>query len=479
MRRALVTLLAVAPAALASAREPAPSGLAKRIDAILDRPAFAPAFWAAEVRSLTTGKILYARNAAKNMTPASTMKLVTTAAILDALGPDARLSTTLESAGRLDARGRILGDVFLVGRGDPALALKGPDGLTAFDALADALRSAGIRSIEGRLVGDEALFRDRRGEDWEWSDLVWCYGAEVSALSWNDNCAELRVAPGEREGEPVSVERSPWSAYYDVVSSATTAAAGAKSDLTLVRELGANRIRLSGTQPLGAETELLAVALEDPARYAATVFAESLEARGIHVSGGVASSSDPPPPAVRVLASHDGPPLSELIKSINKPSQNLHAEMMLRLLGARVKGEGSLAAGLAAVREFLKRVGAPGESWSLIDGSGLSRTDLLTAHEIVSLLAAMDRHRYAAAFRDSLPVAGLDGTLASRMKGTPAAKRVFAKTGTLRQANALAGYLTTRQGERLAFSIVVNHLTAPGHDAVAAIDEVVALLAGS
>jgi D-alanyl-D-alanine carboxypeptidase/D-alanyl-D-alanine-endopeptidase (penicillin-binding protein 4) len=471
-------LFLLAPA-LAWAREPAQSPLAKRVDAILDRPVFAPALWAAEVRSLKTGKLLYARNAGKNVTPASTMKLVTTAAVLDALGPDARLSTSLESAGRLDASGRLLGDLFLVGRGDPLLSQRGADGRSAFDALADALREAGVKRVEGRLIGHEGLFKDRRGEDWDWSDLVWCYGAEVSALSWNDNCATLRVSAGERVGDPLVVDRTPWSSYYSVIASATTSPAGSKSDLALVRDLGSNTIRLSGTYPIGAEAEELQVALEDPARYAATVFVESLEARGIHVAGGASTSSDALPAGARVLAGHSSPPLGEILKAINKPSQNLYTEMMLRLLGARVKGAGSLAAGHEAVREFLRRVGAPGESWSLADGSGLSRTDMVTPHDMVSLLVAMDRHPHAAAYRESLAIAGVDGTLENRLKGTPAEKRVSAKTGTLKQTNALAGYLTTKRGERLVFSIAVNHHTTPGRDAVAAIDEVVALLAGS
>ena len=194
-RVACLLALTLLPA-LAESGEANPAALKKAIDQILDQPAFASAFWAAEIRSLETGRVLYERNARKNMTPASTMKLVTTAAALDAFGPDYRIRTTLESAGRLDASGRILGDVFLVGRGDPALSEKGADGRTAFDAFADALLAAGVRRIEGRLVGHEGLFKDRRPQDWEWSDLVWCYGAEVSALAWNDNCATLTVSGG-------------------------------------------------------------------------------------------------------------------------------------------------------------------------------------------------------------------------------------------------------------------------------------------
>jgi D-alanyl-D-alanine carboxypeptidase/D-alanyl-D-alanine-endopeptidase (penicillin-binding protein 4) len=481
VRAALSAVLALAVAAPALAREPSPAALKRAIDAIVDRPAFAPAFWGVEVRDLRSGRVLYARNAGKSLKPASTMKVVTTAAVLDALGPDERLRTTVETAGRVDAFGRVLGDVYLVGRGDPNLSGRFSDGriTAAFEALADALRAAGVRRIEGRLVGHEGLFAgDRRGEDWSWEDLVWWYGAEVSALSFNDNCADLKVLPGERAGDPVRVERAPVSSYYSVVSTAITSAAGTAPALVVTRAPGSNELRISGTHPLGAEPWTGSAALEDPARYAATVFSEVLAARGITASGPVETSQQPLPPAVRVLAAHEGPPLAEALKAVNKPSQNLHAESMLRLLGARRRGVGSAGAGHEAVLEFLKRMGVDSKDWSLQDGSGLSRSDLLTPHEMVSLLAAMDRHPHAAAFRATLPIAAQDGTLKNRMRGTAADGRLAAKTGTLRHVNALAGYVTTRGGSRLAFSMMVNHHTSGGAPATAAIDEIGALLAG-
>jgi D-alanyl-D-alanine carboxypeptidase/D-alanyl-D-alanine-endopeptidase (penicillin-binding protein 4) len=475
MRAAFAAALLVV-AGEAAAKEPSAAAVKKAAESALDRPAFDSAYWAVEVRSLQSGKLLYERNAKKNMTPASTMKLVTTAAALDAFGPAARFGTTLESAGRLDASGRILGDVFLVGRGDPLLARRGPDGRSGLDALADALRDAGVKRVEGRLVGHEGLFRDRRGDDWEWSDLVWCYGAEVSALSWNDNCAVLTVSAGERVGDAVVLDRAPESRYYSVASTATTSPAGTESALRLERDLGTNAIRVSGTHPLGGAAEALEVALENPALYTATVFAEALESRGIRVTGGAAATSDALPAGTRVLASHDSPPLSEILKEVNKPSQNLYTEMLLRQLGARVKGEGSASAGGDAVTDFLKRLGL-GEQGARPDGSGLSRTDMVAPHDLVGLLVAMDKHASAAVFRDSLPIAGVDGTLEKRMRGTAAEGRVFAKTGTLRQTNALAGYVITKSGSRLVFSIVVNHHTARGREATEAIDRFVSALA--
>jgi len=472
-------LLSAALAAPCPALALSQRSVKQSVERALDRPAFANAFWGVEIRSLDSGRILYARNASSNFKPASTLKLLTTAAALDAFGPDERFRTTVETSGRLDGLGRILGDVYLIGRGDPNLSgrFTGGHRTAAFEDMADALVASGLRRIEGRLVGHEGYFRgERRGEDWAWDDLVWWYGAEVSALSFNDNCADLTAAPGEQVGDPLLVEGQPRSSYYRVVSTATTSAAGVESDLTLTREPGSNVIRLSGTHPLGQKPWDGSVALEDPARYAVTVFAEVLERKGIHVAGGTATSSEPLPASQRVLAGHEGPPLSEVLKEINKPSQNLHTEMLLRVLGARVKGEGSVAKGHEALTEFLGRNGVTPGAGALQDASGLSRSDLFVPHEIVNLLVAMDRHPHARVFRESLPVAGVDGTLKNRMKGTPAEGRVQAKTGSLRHVNALAGYLTTVKGERLVFSFVVNHHTVPGREATAAVDSILAEL---
>lgn len=473
MRRTLVMGLLLAAAAPAAAREPSPAVLKKRIEAVTGRAALAAGWWGIEVRSLRSGKVLYAQNAQRNFMPASTMKLVTTAAVLDALGPDERLRTTLETAGRLDAFGRILGDVHLIGRGDPNLSGRFAEGraTAAFEELAGALQALGVKRIEGRLVGNESLFSgERRGERWGWADLVWCYGSEISALYFNDNCIQLTAAPGEKVGDPARIEMSPASRYYTVSSTVTTSAAGAAEDMRLERDLGHMAFRLSGSVPLNGAPWEGSLAVEDPARFAVSVLADLLEARGIRVTGGVDTSALPPPAGLRVLAAHESPPLGLMLQAINKPSQNLHAETMLRLLGARVKKQGSAEAGLAAVDDFLRRARVSTASWSLHDGSGLSRTDLVTPHGMVDLLVAMDRHRFRAAYLDSLPIAGVDGTLEYRLR--EARGKIRAKTGTLTEVNALAGYADAGDGDRLAFSVVLNHHAAGGPVAVGAIDDV-------
>jgi len=207
------------------------------------------------------------------------------------------------------------------------------------------------------------------------------------------------------------------------------------------------------------------------------VFGEVLEAKGIVVMGGVATSSDPLPAAARVLAAHDGAPMARLIEEVNKESQNLHAELLLRLLGQHAFGEGTTERGLEALDEFLARLDVPRAGWGLKDGSGLSHTNVLTPRGLVTLLVAMDRHPQDAAFKASLAVAGVDGILEERMRGTPAEGRVTAKTGALQRVNALAGYVTTIGDERLAFAILVNNQVKLSGTTKAAIDDIAVALA--
>ena len=478
-RAGLLAALALLGAVAPSAAEPSPESLRRRIEAVVARPVFASAFWGIEVRGLRSGRVLYARGADKNLRPGSTMKLLTTAAALDALGPEVRLRTTVESASPLDETGRLQGDVFLVGRGDPSLSGRfAPGRITAgLEDLADQLSAAGVRSIGGRIVGHEGAFSgERRGSDWTWEDLVWSYGAEASALSFNDNTALLRLRPGARPGDPAVLEQEPASEHFRVTSTATTVAAGTKTEPVL-DEPAPNVFRLSGVIAIGDRPWEGEVAIADPARYTATMFAAVLEAKGIRVLGDLATSQGALPEGARVLAFRDGPPLAELLKVVNKESQNLHAEILLRLTGQKVKGQGTAEAGAEAVREFLGRFGVAAEGFSVEDGSGLSRSNLVSAHGLAGLLAAMDRHPYARVYRDSLAEPGQKGTLEHRL--AKATGRLQAKTGTLRFANSLAGYLTAADGDRIAFAIIVNNHTMPGREAVAAVDEIALIMGGS
>ena len=469
-----LALLVAAPAST----DPSKRRLGEAIDRVVERPELAHAFWGIEVRSLESGALLYERNATKAFRPASTLKLVTTAAALDAFGPDARVRTTLETAGRLDARGRLLGDVYLVGRGDASLSGRFHDGhaTAPFEAMADALAAAGVHRIEGRLLGHEGVFSgDRQGLDWMREDLDWGYGAAVSALSFADNALGVTLGPGEHPGDPAVLTVAPSSSRFRVESQVLTGGAGEEEDVTLRRLTGPGPVVavLSGAVPGNSGEEWEGeVAVEDPALFAVTVLSEVLQARGVSVAGGVGTTSEPLPSGLRVVAAHEGAPLSRLVEEVNKESQNLHAELLLRRLGAQANGPGTTESGLDAVAEFLDRLSVPRSGWGLKDGSGLSHTNLVTPRGLVALLVAMDRHPSAAVFHASLPVAGRDGNLERRMGGTPAEGRVEAKPGTLQGVNALAGHATTPGGERLAFVVIVNdhaHLSALAREAIDAV----------
>jgi D-alanyl-D-alanine carboxypeptidase/D-alanyl-D-alanine-endopeptidase (penicillin-binding protein 4) len=430
------------------------------------------ALWSIEVRSLSTGRVLYARDADASMMPASAMKLATTAAALDAFGPDARFRTTVQAAGNEGPGGVLSGDLYLVGSGDPSLSrelvIRPEHGM--LELLADTLYQAGVRRVEGKIIGADVLFSgDRRGADWTWGDLVWWYGAEVSALTFADGSLNLKITPGAAPGAPLVVERHPATDYVGVISKATTCAPAEPPGLVLTRAFGRNQVELSGCLPPASPTLDRWVAVEDPAAYAAAVFAETLKAKGIEVAGGTASGAAVPS-GLRVLASYDGAPMADILKDVNKLSHNLRAEMLLRLVGHKVSGVGTAEAGRDAVLAFLSAQGVDTHGWDMEDGSGLSRSDLVTAHGFVDLLAAMDKHPLAARFRDSLPVAGVDGTLERRLGGARTRGLIQAKTGTLNHTGALAGYAAPAKGERLAFAILVNHAIGSGTDVRQGID---------
>ena len=439
------------------------------------------ALWAVECRSLRTGRSLYSRLADVSLMPASSLKLATTAAAVDAFGPDARFTTVVQAAAPPNAFGLVAGDLYLVGSGDPSLSreLLARPLHGAFEILAETLQAAGVKRIEGKVLGyDGAFGGERRGVDWTWEDLVWWYGAEVSALTFADGSANLKMIPGAIPGDPITVERHPPSAYYKVESKAVTCAPADPPGLKLVRPFGANVIHLSGCLPPSSPMLERWVAMEDPVLYATTVFAEALAAKGIQVSGGAARAAALPQ-GMPTLAAYAGAPMAEVLKDVNKPSHNLRAEMLLRLLGVRSRGEGTPEAGSEAVLEFLQAQKIEVAGWDVLDGSGLSRSDLVTAGGLVDLLMAMDRHPHAAVFRDSLPISGVDGTLKRRLAGPKTRERIQAKTGTLRHTSALAGYARPSRGDALAFAVVVNHATAAGGEIQEAVDAVAEALLGS
>jgi len=438
--------------------------------------------WGLLIVDAESGETLYEQNADKYFLPASNMKLFTTALALAKLGPEYRFHTTLETRGTISSEGVLSGDLALVGRGDPNLSnRKFPYDLKEeFDGppekvlseLADALVAKGIKQISGDVVGDDSYFpRERYPSGWEIDDMVWEYGAAISAIVVDDNTVTLMLTPGEQAGNPVQAVLTPGTLDFTVANEVATSAADVKSDLKLTREPGSNVVVVKGTLPAKSGPRKLILAVEEPAQHAAATLKRLLEERGLKVGGvararhdGGEMSGDP-----AVLAEHVSVPLGDSVKLVNKISQNLHSEMLLRTV-ARQKGVWATPDDLMKIpAEFYEAAGiAPGDVIQT-DASGLSRHDLVTPRAIVTLLGYAQKQAWFGLYYASLPVAGVDGTLEDRMKNTPAAGRIHAKTGSVEHVRTLSGFAETPGGRRLIFSFLSNNQGGKNHEATDAL----------
>ncbi len=503
--RVLAVVLLLLTPLVAAPVKPLPD----RIAEILNTPDLGRGFWGIEVVSLASGKTLYSQNADKLFTPASNLKLFTTAAALALIGPDYKFRTTVESAATLDRYGRLNGDLVLVGRGDPNLSgrqlpyelktQRNDDPIQALEAMADTLVQKGVKYIDGDIVGDDSYFAyERYGEGWSQDDLVWGDGAAVSALTINDNVVFINIQPGGGVGEKAFVSVNPVTDYYRIDNRITTSPAGTKRNFFVNREPGSTVVELWGSLPLDDAGASEALAIEDPAEFAAGLFRQLLEKRGIVVSGharahhterytlpDVTATAVPSARTDRqnqqtlkndqpiVLASYESKPLLEDIRIINKVSQNLHAEILLRLLAYERGTSPTIEAGLEIVRRFLTQAGVSSDQYALYDGSGLSRQDLVTPHAMVELLRYSATQPWGAAFKATLPVAGVDGTLTDRLKSAKLQGRIVGKTGSLGGVKALSGFATTDTGETVVFSILSNNFNLPGKQLTDAVDHIV------
>jgi serine-type D-Ala-D-Ala carboxypeptidase/endopeptidase (penicillin-binding protein 4) len=517
------------PASITPARAIAPThtlaDLQARIGEIVRQPALEPGIFAVKIVSLDTGNTIFEQNANKFVRPASNMKLYTVAAALDRLTPDYHFITSVYAKEKPD-KGTIKGDLIIYGRGDPSIAARFNDGdyFKGINDLADRIVAGGVKRVKGDLVGDESYFNGAPlGSGWEWEDLTWAYGAQVSALSVNDNAIDLTAKPGEKVGAPVVITAGPPATFMTISNRATTSARGSKSDLQIYRWLGANTLEISGSIPLGDNGWTGSVAIPDPALAFVTMLRDSLAKRGVKFDGRLRTvdarspdliipiqlpnlkpmtiSGQLPagqlaepivrPPLVVEIASLSSPPLNVIAAHTLKPSQNQYTELILRTIGKTFLFEGkaytaelgrnSEEIGLLAVKDFLRQAGVGDSDLALNDGSGLSRNDMITANATVQLLTFMSKHKYFAQFRDALPIAGVDGTLRTRMRGTPAEGNLRAKTGTLSSVASMSGYVTTAAGEHLAFSMMLNNYPDAGalrRDSIDAIGILLASFAG-
>src|SRR6266850_2270146 len=472
--------------------------LQARILDVLQKPELAQAMVGIKVASLDTGRVIFESNANKLLRPASNMKLYTVSAALDRLSPDYRFVTSVYARTKPDAAGTLRGDLTIYGRGDPSIAARFNSGnyFKGIDDLAARIVAAGVKRVEGDLVGDETYFTGPQyGSGWSWEDLQWWYGAEVSALTVNDNALDLAVKPGLQVGAPAVVTTGPPDPLLRIVNKVTTTPKGTKRDLNVYRGLGSDEAEIIGFIPLEDGGYAGGIGISHPALLFVYLLRDSLARQGVIIKGRTRTVPQPisdasalPGPSVSgltELAILQSPPFSLIAAQTLKPSQNLYTELILRTLGkvaATASASSSVdrtseSAGLEVVGNFLNEAGVNATLLSLTDGSGLSRSDMVTAEATLQLLTYMRRHRYANAFRDALPIAGVDGTLRNRMKGTVAENNLRAKTGTLSSASSLSGFVTTAAGEELVFSIMVNNYPGGINPPSVCIDPIAVLLA--
>lgn len=417
--------------------------------------------------------------------PASNTKMFTTAAAFATLPDLDQPDTSGGAAVRLEGEGRAIPDVVLEGRGDARLSSAADCVTDCLAALADAV-AAKVRVVRD-VVGDDSLFPDQRwSPGMSWNNIPTRSGTATSALTLDDNELPLRVRP-TAVGKTPKLDFPP---YFTVNNRAMTVVSGATS-LGFDRLPNSNVVRLTGTIAAGAEPELLRLGIDDPAHYAAWRFKALLEARGVRVTGSVAArhrpitpADDPDirkgappmrPPQQEALARLVPPPLAQDLVLVNKVSQNLHAELLLRRVG-RLEGTGSIADGVAAVEAMLGRAGVPRSAYDFSDGSGMSTYNRVAPRGMVTFLRWTAAQPWGAAWRETLPIAGVDGTLAKRFRGTSLERRLFAKTGTLNATNALSGYMTGKSGRTLIFSAYANDVPE-GVSATMAVDAALQLVA--
>lgn len=433
-RKAGAFLVAIAPFALTAcatvmktARHSSPrSELRHEIDSLTSQPEFRNAQWGVLIVNPRTGDTLYSKNAGKLFMPASNMKIVTSAVALTLLGADYRYRTTFLTDG--EVRDSLLdGNLLVIGRGDPTVSdrMRGTATIV-MDALADSLRAHRIRQISGSLARVGNAFPDSiYGYGWEWDDLGEYYGAGVDELIFNEGMAPTKLRP----------------------------------------------------PPDTARDSLYSGPARNPAKAYLDAFRDALVRKSIRIDGAVRDSILPTPFRMDTLFVLVSPPLREILPALMKQSQNQIAEILLRTIGLERGGLGTADSARKIVGQQLLAWGVQTDGFVIRDGSGLSDQDLLTPETIVRVLDRIQRDTAFAAYYNAMPIAGVDGTIDTRMKGTPAEGNVHAKTGTLAKARTLSGYVTTADGERLIFAILANNTTTPGSTVTRVIDEIAAALA--
>jgi D-alanyl-D-alanine carboxypeptidase/D-alanyl-D-alanine-endopeptidase (penicillin-binding protein 4) len=500
---AVAAALACHPAGVAGRPSPVMTRavLRQAIDSLVADPMFRNAYWGMLVVDPDAGDTLYSRNAGKLFMPASNQKLLTGSTALAQLGAGYRFTTSFFSSAPI-VGGVISGNLIVAGRGDPSVsdAMMG-DAMKPLRAAAESLYALGLREIVGSLMKGGNAFPDTTIGPWEWQDLDTPSGAAVDELFFNNGVARVTVYGGDRVGEAVHIRSAPARTVPNIVADFTTAdpppapasgaAGGGRGNGGGGRGGRSGAVRatsdMRGSQPVVHLTGWVAphdsvtaqVALRDPASAWLQAFAEALADRGIVLRGGVVRASEAVITDKPRLFTMSSPTFAEILPKFLKPSQNQIGELLLHTLGLERTGVGSADSGRRVVERQIVAWGADTAGFAVRDGSGLSRHDYVTPETIVKILDAMRKREDFKLFYDALPIGGVDGTIANRMRGTPAQGNVRAKTGTVDRSHSLSGYVTTADGRMLLFSFQANNYTVPNAQVERVQDWIAAQLAGA
>jgi D-alanyl-D-alanine carboxypeptidase/D-alanyl-D-alanine-endopeptidase (penicillin-binding protein 4) len=451
------------------------------IDSLAAAPAFANAHWGILIVDPASGDTLYSRNAGKLFMPASNMKILTSATALAQLGADYRFRTTFAARGNLSG-GTLAGDLAVIGRGDPSVSdhmLR--DAMTPLRAIADSIAARGVRHITGRVVAvGNAFPGEVLGYGWSYDDFEDSYSAPTDELLFNEGFSVIRVRGGERPGDPVQAEIRPARSFPVVHVAATTgmptapdSARRRPNTLRARKDSTTWEVTLEG-QIGPRDTATIEVTHHDPDQAYIAAMREALRDRGIVVDESATDTTA----RLDTLATLSSPPLSEILKALMKPSQNQIAEMLFHTVALQATGVGSGDSARAVVERQLVRWGAAVPAEAVVrDGSGLSRYDYIAPRTAVRVLDAMRRAPTFQAYYDAMPIAGVDGTIRNRMRGTPAQGNVHAKTGSVALARSLSGYVTTANQRMLIFSFLCNNWTVPVREVERVQDAIAARLA--
>ena len=433
--------------------------------------------WGIVVHSLARDERLFELNPDTLLVPASSAKLVSAATAGEAVGWDHRFETTLRATGPI-VDGLLHGDLLVTGSGDPSIGGRAGDDI---GVLVSALKALGLRRIDGRIIGDDDAIEEPRPQlAWAWDDLGYTTGAIFGALNLAENRMSVTVAPAPVAGGPTTLTVEPHAAYRPLANRSVTGPPGSTQLLWPEQRPGETFLTIAGSIPAGATPARMTVSAGNPTFWFASVLRNRLLREGVEVVGDAFDIDDTVPAPDRAtsiaLYTYRSHPLSEIVQPMLKDSINLYGEAALRLNAARGVPPTNDAA-LEGLRARLQAWGVPPEAQQLVDGSGLSRRNVISPAAVVTVLRRMHAGGATSPFVAGLPIAGIDGSLANRMMGTAAQGNVRAKTGTMSNIRALAGYVTTRDGEPLAFAIIVNNFEGSGADAVRAVDAIAVRLA--